>query len=216
VRFGPMFKRPPKRVLRKARQANGSRMFEAAEIRATLEAASTQLRAMILLGANAAYGNSDCASLPLEALDGKLEWATFPRPKTAVERRAKLWPETSEAMAEVLARRREPKDPSDVDLVFVTLHRRRWGNGVSGHPISHEFRKLLKSLGIYRPGVGFYGLRRSFRTVADECRDAPAIDLVMGHQTEGMGAIYVQRISDARLEAVANHVHKWLFGDTGR
>ncbi|MBI3462345.1 MAG: hypothetical protein HY000_04695, partial [Planctomycetes bacterium] len=38
VRFGPAFKRPSKKTLRKARHSNGRRMFEAAELRAMLKA----------------------------------------------------------------------------------------------------------------------------------------------------------------------------------
>ena len=40
------------------------KMFEAAEIRSLLEAAPTQLRAMILLGINCGFGNNDCGTLP--------------------------------------------------------------------------------------------------------------------------------------------------------
>ena len=33
----------------------------------------------------------------------------------------------------------------------------------------------------------------------------------MGHARSDMAANYLQRIEDARLEAVANVVHAWLF-----
>jgi len=41
-----------------------------------------------------------------------------------------------------------------------------------------------------REGLGFYALRHSFRTVADECGDFPAIDLIMGHQRDDMASRY--------------------------
>ena len=75
------------------------------------------------------------------------------------------------------------------------------------------FKKLLKEEELYRPGVGFYSLRRTFETVAGETLDQPAVDLVMGHtpNANDMAARYRQRIGDERLEAVAEHVRKWLF-----
>src|SRR5690606_26549249 len=57
VRFGPGFKPPAKRILRAARHAKGSMMFEAREIRRILKAAPDPLRAMILLGVNCGFGN---------------------------------------------------------------------------------------------------------------------------------------------------------------
>ena len=45
VRYGPTFKRPSKKVLRRAQQENGERMFEAKQIRKLLEVASGQMNA---------------------------------------------------------------------------------------------------------------------------------------------------------------------------
>jgi hypothetical protein len=44
------------------------KLFIAEEIRAWLDAAPTQVRAMFLLGINGALGNSEIANLPLSAL----------------------------------------------------------------------------------------------------------------------------------------------------
>ena len=85
MRYGPGFKRPSKKVLRKARHAKGPRMFEAAEIHALLRVAGVQLHAMILLGINCGLGNTDCGSLPLAALDLDQGWLNYPRPKTGIE-----------------------------------------------------------------------------------------------------------------------------------
>jgi hypothetical protein len=59
--------------------------------------------------------------------------------------------------------------------------------------------------------VGFYTLRHTFRTVADEAKDQPAADFIMGHEVPHMSSVYSETISDARLRAVADHVHAWLF-----
>ena len=86
VRYGQGFKRPSRKVLRKARHTNGKRMFEAHEIRALIEAAGPQLKAMIHLGINCGFGNSDCGTLPQKALDLASGWIDYPRPKTGVAR----------------------------------------------------------------------------------------------------------------------------------
>ena len=62
-----------------------------------------------------------------------------------------------------------------------------------------------------RKGLGFYTLRHVFRTVADEAKDQPAADMVMGHQTPGMAGAYRERIADGRLRAVVDYVRAWLF-----
>jgi hypothetical protein len=68
-------------------------------------------------------------------------------------------------------------------------------------------------VGCDRPGVRFYTLRRTFRTVADEAKDEAATVHVMGHADDDtdMSATYRQEISDARLKAVTDHVRSWLF-----
>jgi hypothetical protein len=48
--------------------------------------------------------------------------------------------------------------------------------------------------------------------VADEARDQPAADFSMGHESPHMSTVYREKISDERLRAVADHVHRWLFG----
>ena len=44
-------------------------------------------------------------------------------------------------------------------------------------------------------------------------RDQPAVDHVMGHSRDDMASIYRERLDDARLRAVVNHVHDWLYAD---
>jgi integrase len=75
-------------------------------------------------------------------------------------------------------------------------------------------RKLLRKLGI-NGHRNYYTLRHTFRTVADESKDQPAVDFIMGHEVPHMSAVYRETISDARLKAVSEHVRRWLF-DTMR
>jgi integrase len=218
VRFGGEFRKPGKAILRRHRAANGSKMLEAADLHHLLDAAPVSMRAMVLLGLNAGFGNNDLATLPLSALDLETGWVDFPRPKTGIARRCPLWPETVAALRAVLAEKPKPKDHADSALVFLQQSGRRWVRNTERartDNISIQFRELLKSLNLYREGLSFYALRHVFRTIADAARDPVAIDIIMGHADATMGAQYRERVDDARLQAVAAHVRLWLFGSPG-
>ncbi|WP_428304820.1 tyrosine-type recombinase/integrase [Lacipirellula sp.] len=209
--FGPAFKRPAKRIMRLERQEKGPRMFEARHIRRLLKAAPQPLRAMILLGINCGFGNHDCGSLPLSAVDLMSGWINYPRPKTAIERRCPLWPETVAALQEAVAQRTKPTDTANDGLVFVTKYGGPWAKDTSDNPVTKEMRKLLNRLGFHRPGLGFYALRHTFETIAGECKDQVAVDAIMGHADASMAAHYRERISDERLLSASNQVKEWLF-----
>jgi integrase len=212
MRFGPGFARPSKKVIRLARAPKGLRMFEGTELRRILDAASGPLRAMILLGVNCGFGNADCGTLPLTAIDLDGGWVNYHRPKTGITRRCPLWPETVEALREILARRPEPKDPADVGLVFVTVRGGSWHKKVDDNPISKEMRKMLDALKI-EGSRSFYALRHTFETIGGEAKDQIAVDHIMGHARDDMASVYRERISDERLKAVSDHVRSWLFPD---
>ncbi len=210
MRFGGGFKRPTMKTLRLHRAEQGLKLFTVQEVRKLLAAASVQMRAMILLGINAALGNTDCGTLPLTALDLDSGWLTFPRPKTGIGRRAHLWPETIAAIRDVLAHRPKPKDEAHAGLVFVTKYGKPWAKDVADSPVTKEMRKLLDALGM-NGHRNFYCLRHTFRIIADEAKDQPAADFIMGHEVPHMSSVYRETISDARLKAVAEHVRAWLF-----
>jgi len=224
VRFGPEFAKPSRRVLRLARNAAGPRLFEAATIKKLLNASGVHVRAMLLLGINAGLGNTDVSSLPKTALNLKNGVLVYPRPKTGIARRAFLWPETVEALNASLKARPTPVSAEDGGLVFITRHGRRWvreqtpgARSTGKRPaividaIAVEFRKLCNSLKGQKPKLGFYALRHTFRTVADEVGDRRAIDMVMGHENgNDISTHYVERIADERLKKVAEHVRAWL------
>jgi integrase len=214
VVYGQGFKRPSKKTLRLHRAAQGAKLFTAEEIRRLLDAAGPPMRAMILLGVNCGYGNHDCGTLRESSVDLEAGWVDFPRPKTGIPRRCPLWPETAAALGEALAKRREPKAGEDAGLVFVTRYGRSWAKDIAA--VTKEMKKLLNKLGIGgRRGLNFYGLRHTFRTVADESRDQAACDHIMGHESPHMSTVYRERISDERLKAVTDHVRAWLFGAGG-
>lgn len=234
INFGPNFDKPDKRTLRihrqKQQRANGKKMFSAAEIHTTLDAAEQPLKAMIYLAINCGFGNSDCGQLTMRDIDLESGWIDFPRPKTGVERRCPLWSETVAAIRESLETRPRPARRADSELVFLTVFGAAWHKEVSDSPISKAFAKLLVSIDqkaaeaakkakqpspapIKRPGVSFYALRHTFETIAGACRDQVAVDAVMGHIDSSMAAEYREHIDDDRLQDVVDYVHRWLFGD---
>jgi len=221
VRFGPGFKRPSRKAQRLTRQKkqadHGKRMFEAGELRMAIEKASRQMRAMILLGINCGFGQSDIATLPQSALAG--DWIEFPRPKTAVERRCPLWPETVEAVRVAIESRPVAKLAEDSKLAFITRQGARWvrhvvhedGRGVTTDAVNLMFCRLLRELKIKRHEVAFYALRHTFQTIGGESKDPEAVSAIMGHVDESMASKYRESISDERLMAVTDTVREWLF-----
>ena len=225
IRYGQTFKRPSKATIRRERQAKGLRMFEAAELRKIIDAAGVPLKAMLLLAANCGFGNRDVGSLPITALDLEAGWVTFPRPKTAIQRRCWLWPETVETIRAALAERPEPKDKAHAGLVFLTRCGAPWAKLMEmaddpteqatfvDCPVAKETRKLLDTLGLHQHGRGFYAIRHGFETIGGASRDQVAVDHIMGHADASMAATYRERVDDDRLKAVAEHVRNWLFAE---
>jgi integrase len=232
VAYGQGFNKPSKKVLRKEKAARGPKDFQADELRLLIGKAGVPLKAMVLLGINAALGQTDVANLPMAALDLKGGWLNYPRGKTGIDRHCPLWTETIEAIHAALAERPTPQNPEDKELVFITEPGNRWVRVLkSGKPgddtdpekwvnidsVSLQFRKLMKACDL-NGHRNFYCLRRTFETQGsevpdDQSPDQAAIDAIMGHapDSDDMGAIYRQRISDKRLLRVTSNLHDWLF-----
>lgn len=215
VRFGPTFEKPPARPMRAHRQTSGSRMFEAPRIRALFDAADQPLKAMLLLGVNCGFGNTDCVTLPQRAIKFKTGWIDFPRTKTAIERRCPLWPETTEALQDAILQRPTAKLPEHDDLVVITKYGGPWAKDTSDSPVTKEFCKLVDSVDataaeaanergknppakIHRYGLGFYALCHTFETIAGESRDHVAVNHIMGHVDSSMAGFYTTRLSKPR------------------
>jgi integrase len=231
VRFGKCFDRPSAEVLRRERNAAGPKLFEREEVLRILDAVDVQMKAMVLLGVNCGFGNTDVASLPQAALNLETGWVNFPRPKTGIQRRVPLWPETTTALKEALASRPAPADQAASDLCFLTRQGRPWVRVKEREPeqtddgakaetrpavpidvLSPEFGKLLRRLHINgRRALNFYALRHTFETIGGESRDQVAVDAIMGHVDNSMSANYRHKISDERLKAVVETVRVWLF-----
>lgn len=233
MNFGSSFKRPDKTQKRKQKQSQradiGRLDFTAEEARQLVASSKGWLKASILLGFNAGFGNTDCAKLKAKLIDFKTGWLDYPRPKTAIERRVHLWPETLEAIRVAISERVTPENPADADLCFLTSKGRPlvWDQlkdigGDDGKPritkhfnvnnLTDSFGKLLTKLELRKSGHNFYSLRRTFETVAGASKDQVAVDAIMGHADTTMAERYRQGIDDNRLKAVTDHVRNWLFG----
>jgi hypothetical protein len=213
MRYGPMFKRPSKKVLRLARAAKGSKLFEAAGVRRLIDAADVQMKAMILVADNCGFGNSDCGTLPLKEIDLESGWAAYHRPKTGIFRRCALWPETVTALRAAITAKPKPRGQEVEPLVFVTKYGAAWSKESADNTITKEFRKLLDDLGLHKDGLGFYTLHHVFRTVASGAKDLEATRVIMGHVNEQVedAYIWVEAFDQNRLRAVTEHVRAWLF-----
>jgi len=219
VRYGQVFRRPSRKSMRIERQRrqreHGRRMFEAADLRRIIEAATMPMRAMILLGANGGLGGTDVSELTIFSVDLNERWLDFPRPKTGRERRVPLWEETVSAIEKAVAERPLPAEVAYENRVFLTRTGRPYvrvgESGAVRNSVSEEFAKLLRRLQLKRHGVNFYALRHTFETIAGDSLDQVAVDAIMGHADHSMAGLYRERISDERLEAVVRHMHEWLW-----
>lgn len=200
--FGPDFKKPSSKSVRRHRRLQGQKMYSPSQVRELLHEAGATMKAMILLGINCGYQNSDCETLPLDIARAgiKTGWLEYPREKTEIERRAKLWDQTVDAMQAVLDHRPETQSKR----FFV------WADGrevsANNKDIVKRFKAVRESALIFDGGFSWF--RKTFETVAGS--DQVAIDYVMGHVDPSMAAVYRQEIADDRLEKVSDNVLRWL------
>jgi integrase len=207
LRTGKVFVQPSKAQMRKHRALQPKKLFTNDQIRMMIDKANVHMRAMIYLGLNCGYGNHDIAKLQFRMIDFEGGWIDYPRPKTGIERRCPLWPETSAALRESIGKR--TKKAKSHDFVFVTQR---------GDPISTtmraDFMQLVKKLKIHEYGKGFYCFRHVFATLASNSKDQVAVNHIMGHVDASMASVYRESIDDKRLIDVVNVVRLLLFGNS--
>jgi integrase len=147
IKYGKAFEQPSSTLKRKSRRAtelaNGKRMFEVREVRSLIEKAKRPLRALILLGINGGFGNTDCASLTLSAIDWDRGIVEFVRPKTGTERVVPLWPETLQALKQVLAIRPKPAEKDAERLLFLTDSGKAWVRQYVHHGEDGSIKKVV-------------------------------------------------------------------------
>lgn len=214
-RFGPDFSVAGKKELRLQKARQGKKLLSAEELRALLAVADAKWKAVLLLCINGGLGNSDIARLTLS--DVESEWLDLPRGKTGIDRRIPLWSETRAAIKEAIRHRPKPKSEVSERLLFLSEHGgpliSMRGSGKRTDLTAHGFRRIAKKSGIHRERMGLYWCRHTFQTVADEAGDPVATSSIMGHVDGSMAGQYRERISDARLLKVTEHVRNWLFSE---
>ncbi len=196
-------KAPSLSVIRRAKANKPLKLFTADEVLVLISKASGYMHPVLWLAINCGLGNRDAVELKWDYIDLKKGWIAYARPKTGIERRAKLWGDTVDALK--AWRKLSPTS----DYVCCGARGQQLGTGSNNTPIPHLFDGILEAAGV-ATGRGFYALRSTYRTIADESLDAAAIDLTMGHADHTMGGQYRQKIDNSRLEAVADVVRKWL------
>ena len=209
--YGDAFKAPSQTALDREREET-VRVLTAAQVRALLDKALDRpaMRAIIFMGINCGFGNTDCSKVVTSKLDLKGGWVNFPRTKNAIRRRNPLWPETVEALREALKIHRLPECAK---RVFVT----RSGKPFHAYDITHEFEKLAVAAGMTKDEADFYDLRRTCISIGIQCKDDDAVRTIVGHKRHSKDTIGVYnrlKVDDERLLVVSNHVHDWLFPET--
>ena len=210
VLYGKSFDVPNKKQLRIAKKNAGDKTYQPSELKAILKEAGPAMKAMCLLGINAAMGNTDVALLKLSEIDLDNRLVKTMRQKTAIDRTAFLWKETVDAIRDYVSVRPDPRDDAHSDYVFITQKPRAlWDSQTA---VTNEFRKLREKAGVEGRKRNFYSLRHTFNTVAENvCGDQTAIRMVMGHSDNSMSNEYRHFIHAERIEQVCLSVHRWLF-----
>lgn len=196
------FQLPTKKAIKKARSQKKDKTASRQEILKLFEEAGDTWNAMLLLAINSGSGNTDVAMIKHSDIeeDG---WVEQARNKTGEYRRFKLWPETLEVISKL------PKHEDG--LIFHSKQGSKLIPAGTHNPITKGFSNLVSKAGIKRENLSFYSLRHTFQTVADENVDLVATQVIMGHSRNSISDNYRGKISDARLEAVTDHVRRWLF-----
>ncbi len=206
MHFGPDFRQPQAKAVRRHRRLQGKKLFSAPEILRILDEMGLHMRAVTLLGINCGFGPTDCATLPIDAVELANGWIRWARVKTETDRNCPLWPETIEALKTSLARRPTPQAGNE-GLFLLLPDGGSWSN--ENNTIQRRFKAALNAAGIKRGSP--YWLRHVFATVAGETKDQVAVNSLMGHIDPAVSAIYREEISEDRLRAVTDHVRRWLF-----
>lgn len=213
IRYKLGLKGVPKPAVRKHAASRAAKEFTAEEVWRLLDAAEVPMRAFILLGLNAAYGPMDIGRLRIDQVDFEKQWLGEPRGKTGVARGCWLWPETLQAIQEAYEAKPYSTRESVEPLLSITKQRRPWAmEGNESNPLTQAFGKLKEETGIVKQGVGHYGLRHTFATIASDAKDQQAVDYVMGHIDNTIAGNYREGIDPERVKSVCQYVRQWWLG----
>jgi len=171
------------------------------DIEKLLTAADVTDSALVMLGLNCGFGNSDIGTLKLKDVDLDSGMISHPRPKTGVERDFILWPETVQILREYLNHHRGKPRFKDSDKLFFV--------GRKGYPLCWQelkddgkvrrsdaiklrFERLCKRAGVERKyGVGFYIMRHTYATmIGTSSKDFREVQAALGQITIQQQEVY--------------------------
>lgn len=199
------FSKPERRQKEIHKDARPSKEATREEILALLENASDTWRAIILMGINSGYGNTDLANLTWSDI-GSGGWVEKVRSKTGIRGKFKLWPETIDALGKL---KRSPDD----NLIFRGPKGADYIPKGNNKRLTKQFSKLADKSGVKRLGLSVYSLRHSFQAIGDESGDYIAVKHIMRHSKNEISDVYRGKApSNERLEHVTETVRRWLFG----
>jgi site-specific recombinase XerD len=185
----------------------GLKLFTAAQIHSILDESGLRMRAMLLLGINCGYHNSDVETISLASVVAAIKSGTIEhaRSKTEVERACPLWQETVQALQAYVERR--PRTESKRAFVLPD------GRNLSAinNDVAKRFRAVRDAAQI--TDGGFSWLRKTFATYASESQDQVAVNFIMGHVDSHISGVYRQLVRSKRLDKVVEVVREWLLAD---
>lgn len=187
------------------------RLFAAADVVDT---------ALLLLGLNCGFGNTDIGTLKLCDIDLEAGTVSHPRQKTGVSRNFVLWPETVEILKTYLKEQRgQPANEKIAELVFVGKRGNPlcWeGNGPDGKfrrsdAVKNRFVRLYKKARLHRPyGRGYYSLRHSHATyIGLGSGDIREVQASLGHLTLRQQEVY-RHDRDQKAKLAQERIHRQL------
>tara|TARA_R110002072_G_scaffold292102_1_gene460528 strand:- start:12584 stop:13783 length:1200 start_codon:yes stop_codon:yes gene_type:complete len=213
INYGPDFKKPGKKAVKKATRAARERaginkpILDRDDLRMILDQCGVQLRAAALLGINCGYYPSDIASLTdrhFAEMKGRA-FLTMPRVKTEEERLNVLWPETVTAIDDWRASFEASKLTGP--LIFQRIGGKSWRD--QNVMMSKRFAASMRNAAVQTGS--FRWLRNTFETIAGDSRDQVAVNLAMGHVDNSMAAVYRHDVDPQRIIDITDHVRSWLF-----
>lgn len=176
-------------------------VFTLDEVRILWDAAHPRLRCFMALGLNCGYGQKDIADLTVKVINLEDGFIERHRSKTKIYSKHRLWPVTTELIAQHV-----DTGAHDEDRLFVTadghpLVQATWNGKLSKtDAIKNSFWRLRRKVGI-DDGRGFYALRDTGSTQIE--RINPLVtEMYLAHTEKGMKRHYAERDWDALAEAL--------------
>lgn len=183
--------------------------FSVKQIRKLLKDSEPKMKAMVFLGLNCGFGNTDCSQLLWKNIGFKKSRVHYPRGKIGINRDLILWPETVKVLKSLpRTNERVFNTPTDKPLVRMIKTIDKAGNikYTNNDSVGKEFSKLIKKLDLkVEKGVGFYTLRRTAATLTAKSGDPFAVQRFFGHADLKMATIYVQEVTDQMDRAIKNN-----------